>query len=170
MKYTSAQASKLLRTLDEQHDNMIGMERSLYTFGAFANEDIDAIRPDYDYAAYQAELDALETKMRKVKHALKLFNITTVLPDTDGITIDQALVYLPQLNERKRKLGTMAKLLPKTRLQNNRTTTAAVSEFQYANFDIPVAKADYARTIEEITALQSALDLVNNTVEFEIDI
>ncbi len=36
MKYTSAEASKLLRTLSEEHSDLAGRERSLDTFGAFA--------------------------------------------------------------------------------------------------------------------------------------
>ncbi len=56
MKYTSAEASKLLRTLSEEHNSLRSMESDLDTFGAFANEDIESIRPEYNYADYQAEL------------------------------------------------------------------------------------------------------------------
>ncbi|MCD8082395.1 MAG: hypothetical protein LUE86_02430, partial [Clostridiales bacterium] len=142
MKYTSAEASKLLRTLSEEHSNLVSCERSLDTFGAFANEDLDSIRPEYDYVTYQKKLMDLERKIRVVKHAINLFNTSTVLPNTDGLTIDQALVYLPQLSARKQKLGAMARRLPKERLRSNRTTTAAVSEFQYANYDVDAAKDD----------------------------
>ncbi|MCC8131479.1 MAG: hypothetical protein LUC38_02780 [Oscillospiraceae bacterium] len=170
MKYTPAEASKLLRTLTEEHDNLAARERSLDTFGAFANEDLETVRPDYDYADYQRELSELERKIRTVKHAINVFNVTTVLPDTDGMTIDEALVCLPQLSARKRKLSTMSLRVQKERLMSTRTTTAAVSEFKYANYDIAEAKADYERTVAEITAIQTALDLVNNTEMFEIDV
>ncbi len=170
MKYTSAEASKLLRALGEKYETLRRMEDDLDTFGAFAGEDIESIRPEYDYAAYQAELAEMEGKVRAVKHAINLFNVTTVLPGTDGVTIDQALVLLPQLNSRKVKLRTMAGRMAKQRLQSNRTTTQAVSEFRYTNYDPAVAKADYEKTVEQITTLQTALDLVNNTVVFEIDI
>ncbi len=145
-------------------------ERSLDTFGAFANEDLDTVRPEYDYNDYQAQMAEIERKIRKVKHAINVFNVTTVLPDTGGMTIDEALVYLPQLSARKRKLATMSMRLAKERLQSSRTTTAAVSEFKYANYEIAAAKADYEKTAAEITAIQSALDLINNTETFEIDI
>ncbi|MCD8005964.1 MAG: hypothetical protein LUF29_03175 [Oscillospiraceae bacterium] len=169
MKYTPAEASKLLRTLTEEYDNLAARERSLDTFGAFANEDLETVRPDYDYAEYQRELSELERKIRTVKHAINVFNVTTVLPDTD-MTIDEALVCLPQLSARKRKLAAMSMRVQKERLMTTRTTTAAVSEFKYANYDIVEAKSDYERTVAEITAIQTALDLVNNTETFEIDI
>ncbi|MCD7828015.1 MAG: hypothetical protein LUG85_05715 [Clostridiales bacterium] len=169
MKYTSAEASKLLRTLTEEHNNLADRERSLDTFGAFANEDPAAVRPDYDYAEYQARLSELEEKIRKVKHAINVFNVTTVLPET-GMTIDETLVLLPQLSARKRKLSVMSMRVQKERLMNTRTTTAAVSEFMYANYDIAEAKSDYDKTVAEITAIQTAIDLVNNTETFEIDI
>ncbi len=170
MKYTSAEAAKLLRTLTEEHANLTSLERSLYYFAAFAGEDLETMRPAYDYTAYQAQLEALEQKIRTVKHAINTFNVTTVLPDTDGVTIDQALVYLPQLTARKQKLARMAGRLPKTRLQSGRTTTAAVSEFEYANYDVAEAKKDYEKTVAQISALQSALDRINNTVSFEIEL
>lgn len=170
MKYTSAEASKLLRTLSEEHTNLVNRERSLDTFGAFANEELDSIRPEYDYTDYQKNLADLEKKIRVIKHAINMFNVSTVLPDTDGMTIDQALVYLPQLTARKQKLGMMARRLPKERLQNSRTTTAAVSEFRYANYDVRSAEEEYKKTVDTITTLQSALDLINNTETFEIDL
>ena len=170
MKYTSAEASKLLRTLSDEHTNLVNRERTLDTFGAFVNEDLDTIRPEYDYVEYQKKLSDLEKKIRTIKHAINTFNVNTVLPNTDGLTIDQALVYLPQLTARKQKLGVMARRLPKERLQSNRTTTAAVSEFKYANYEIAEAEEDYKKTVEEITALQTALDLINNTESFEIDV
>ncbi|MCD7763953.1 MAG: hypothetical protein LUI14_12320 [Lachnospiraceae bacterium] len=145
-------------------------ERSLDTFGAFANEDLDSIRPEYDFVKYQEELAGLEKKIRVIKHAISMFNVNTVLPNMDGLTIDQALVYLPQLTAQKQKLGIMARRLPKERLQNSRTTTAAVSEFCFANYDIKTAKEEYKMTVDTITALQSALDLINNTETFEIDL
>lgn len=104
MKYTPAEASKLLRTLTEEYDNLAARERSLDTFGAFANEDLAAVRPDHDYANYQAQLSELERKIRTVKHAINVFNVTTVLPETDGMTIDEALVFLPQLSEHSSSL------------------------------------------------------------------
>ncbi len=170
MKYTSAEASKLLRSLLEEQTNLVNRERSLDTFEAFANEDLDTIRPEYDYADYQKKLADLEKKIRTIKHAINTFNVNTVLPNTDGLTIDQVLVYLPQLTARKQRLGTMARRLPKERLQSGRTTTAAVSEFRYANYDVASVEADYKSTLDEIIALQSALDLLNNTEKFEIDI
>ncbi len=169
MQYTSSEASKLLKKLMMEHDTLISREDNVTTFGAFANEDVESLRPVYDYAAYQAKIAEVERKIRVVKHAINTFNLQTVLPGTD-LTIDQALVYLPQLTARKVKLDHMAARLPKERLSYNRTTTAAVSEFLYANYDVEKAQEDYDATVAEILKIQSALDTINNTVTFDINI
>ncbi len=170
MKYTSSEASKLLRTLINDHNTLLNRERNVTTFGAFANEDVEALRPDYDYNAYQDKIAEVERKIRIVKHAINMFNLQTVLPETNGLTIDQALVYLPQLTNRKYKLDQMADRLPRERLSSNRTTTAAVSEFLYANYDVAKAQEDYDTTVAEILKIQSTLDTINNTVTFDINI
>ncbi len=170
MKYTPAEASKLLRTLTDERDDLASRERSIDTFTAYANEDLATVRPEYDYAEYRAQLTELERKIRVIKHAINVFNVTTVLPNTGGMTIDEALVYLPQLSSRKRRLYTMSMRVQKERLTSSRTTTAAVSEFKYANYDIATARRDYESTVTQITAIQTSLDVVNNTETFEIDV
>ena len=48
----------------------------------------------------QEQLADIEQKIRKLKHTINVFNTTTVIPEF-GITIDEMLVYLPQLNTRE---------------------------------------------------------------------
>ena len=47
----------------------------------------------------QEQLADIEQKIRKLKHTINVFNTMTVIPEF-GITIDEMLVYLPQLNTR----------------------------------------------------------------------
>lgn len=170
MEYTPAAASMLLKTLQEEHENLINAERSLDTFGAPANEDPEKVRPAYDYAGYQKKLDDLETKIRTVQHAINEFQVTTVLPGTGGLTVDQALVYLPQLKARKRKLTTMAMRLAMEYMEDARTVTKNELHIRYANYSIDEAKADYEKTDAAITAIQSALDQIEHTQTFAIDV
>lgn len=55
-------------------------------------EDIESVRPAYDYAKTQARLEELEGAIRRLKHAINCFNTTQVV-DGFGITIDEMLVY-----------------------------------------------------------------------------
>ena len=108
MKMTSAQAAKELRKLNDQHDALLAMENKAREFTAAIQENIETVRPAYDYAARQEELAALEEKTRKLKHAINTFNLQQEVPGFE-MTIDQMLVYIPQLTARKKKLDYMRK-------------------------------------------------------------
>ena len=60
MKYTSAEAAKLLRRLNEEHDMLTELERQSRTFVAAVSEDPESVRPKYDFAEVQAKLAELE--------------------------------------------------------------------------------------------------------------
>jgi hypothetical protein len=67
---TSAMAAKHLKKLNDQRDSLLSMEKKAKVFTAAIQEDIETVRPAYDYAAAQKELTALDTKIRKLKHTL----------------------------------------------------------------------------------------------------
>ena len=114
MQYTSSEVAKLLRCLNEEHDTFIGQENLGSTFIVASGEDVESLRPEYDYAQMQEALKENEAKIRRIKHALNVFNSTHKLPGYD-ITVDEALVLIPQLSARKARLGSMRANLPKTR-------------------------------------------------------
>ena len=91
MQYTSAQAAKLLRRLGEEHQLLFNDEMNTCVFLAATGEDADSLRPGYDYTATQQELAALEAKIRKVRHAINVFNSTTTI---DGMTIDIRAAFM----------------------------------------------------------------------------
>lgn len=169
MKYTSSEASKLLRTLNENHGNLLRKESQRMTFMITSNEDAEAVRPQYDYAAFREELARLENRIRKVKHAINRFNVSTGVPGFD-MTIDQILVYIPQLSARKRKLEEMIRRLPRQREWVTGHGSNHVVEYSCVNYDMDQAEADYREASEELTRAQTALDLINNTEKMEIDI
>lgn len=167
MKMTSAEANKLLRKLHDDHSALESMEMESRTFVAATTEKIEDARPEYDYTAVQEKLAELEDKARRLKHAINVFNISQTIDDS-GMTIDQALVYIPQLSERKRKLAIMRAAQKKKR--NESMKSSNLIEYTYANYDIEQAEADYQSTNDELARVQNALDLINSTVQFEIDI
>ena len=169
MKYTSAEAAKLLRRLNEEHAALLELERQSASFVAAVSEDIESIRPAYDLDAVQKKLAELEWKIRRVKHALNVFNSTHEVPGF-GMTIDQLLVYIPQLSQRKMKLREMASVLPKARVKGRSAVNSAVIEYTYANYDVEAAKAAADAAADELARAQTALDRVNNTETMEIDL
>ena len=106
MKMTSAQAAKLLRQLNEELRTLQKRENNTRSFCASLGEDVESVRPEYDYAAMQEAQSQVETKIRHLKHALNCFNASTVIPEFN-MTIDEMLIYLPQLTRRMEKLSAM---------------------------------------------------------------
>ena len=82
MKYSSAEAAKLLRKLNEEVENLEDQEVKRREFNAALGEDVETVRPAYDYADTQRKLKELQAKIRTVKHALNCFNSTTEVRDS----------------------------------------------------------------------------------------
>ena len=169
MRMTSAQAAKELRKLNDQHDAFLAKENKSREFTAAIQEDVESIRPAYGYEAIQAELAGLEAQIRRLKHAVNTFNLSQEIPGFD-MTIDQMLVYIPQLTARKKKLDYMRKKLPREREEAGFGRSSNIVEYKYANYDIQKAEEDYLKTVDELAAAQNALDQVNSTVEFDVEL
>lgn len=171
MKYTltSAEANKLLKKVTEERNMIIAQEEQTSKFNAAIGEDVEAVRPEYNYSSVQFELAKYEYKIRAIKHAINVFNTTTLVGDT-GMTIDEALVYIPQLTEKKRRLFVMQKRLPKQRTSVYGMGNNSVIDYTYANYDVEIAKKDYVTVSDELRDIQTALDLVNSTITFDIEI
>ena len=165
MKMTSAQANKLLNRLKDDLAYLLTKEVQSRVFNAAVGEDVEAVRPEYSYIDTQAAIDTLEKKIRKVKHAINVFNTTTVLPEL-GITIDEALILIPQLTKKRNKLNDMKSRLPRTRVNNFRGSN--VIDYEIVNYNISQVEEDYDVVVEELAALQTALDEVNNSETLDI--
>ena len=167
MQYTSSEANKLLKTLESKRDSIVSRERKAANFALAAGENVAEVKPDYDFRKTQDEIASLNKKIRKVKHAINTFNVSHAVPGFEDMTIDQVLVYLPQLTERVNKLRTMAETLPRERIESFRVN---IVEYMIANYDIEEVEREYDKAREELNALQLALDTVNSTEKMEIDV
>lgn len=168
IRMTSAEVAKLLRKLNEELDNVLLMEQQSREFSAALGEDVESVRPAYDYAQVQEQIEALEARIRQVKHAVSSFNLAQEVPGFEGMTIDQMLVYIPQLNRRKAKLALMQQRLPKQRERVSYGGGSQIIDYSYANYDLEAVRADYEKVSEELSRAQTALDLVNTTAQLEI--
>ena len=166
MKLTSAQAAKKLRKLNEHLNYLLEMEKSTRQFIAAVSEDLDSARPEYDYEKTQKEIAGTEKKIRALKHAINIFNSTHRIAGYN-MTVDEMLVYIPQLTRRKTRLSKMGSTLPKERVDNRYSSN--IIEYSYANFDTRKAAADAADASEKLFAAQTALDHFNSTETFEFE-
>ena len=170
MKCTSAEANKLLKKLNDTYQAVLNEETQSSTFLAAMGEDIESVRPEYDYRGTQEKLRGLEEKIMTVKHAINLFN-TTHCPAGFDMTIDKALIYLPLLSAKVKKLGEMKSRLPKAREMHDRFSGMGnIVNYLIINSDRVAAAEDYEAEFDELIRLQTALDTVNSTEKFEIEI
>ena len=168
MKYTSAEANKLLKEIETRIEVLQKKENKSRSFNAASSEDPDALRPAYDFEETQRQLAVLEKNVRTVKHAINVFNTTHTLPGYDDLTIDQALVYLPQLSGKVRKLKEMASALPRERVVDS--YRGNIIDYVIANYDIAAVESAYHEEQEKLRKLQLALDAANSGETMEIDI
>ena len=166
MKYTSASANKLIRILEDRKSYLLGQESNDSTY-ILAEDEKEEI-PAYDFSDTNRQVDELDEKIRTLRHALNVFNTTTILPI--GISIDQALVEMAQLNQKLPRLDMMRKAKNKRRLSGMNAGRRDVAEYEYLNYDPKIVEEIYDRDLRRVQSIQLALDKVNQTVEFEVDI
>ena len=148
---------------------MLANERQSSVFNASLGEDIDSVRPVYDYKETQKMLEFFDRKIRILKHAINCFNASQTIGDI-GMTIDQVLVYIPQLTEMRTRLYDMQNRLPKQRTSVGGIGSNTVIDYRYTNYSVERAKEDYMRVSDELRKVQTALDVVNTTVRMEIEL
>lgn len=167
MLVTSKEANKLLKELESEHIRLLAEENQAYTFLASVGEDVESCRPKYDYEKTQIALKDIERKIIKIKHAINIFNTKTIV-DGYEMTIDEMLVYIPQLTKLSKKLAEMQSRLPKDR--ESTIYRSNIIDYRYTNYDIDKVKSDYKAVIDELHKCQIALDTTNINEKFEIDI
>ena len=126
----------------------------------------EELRPEFDFTATVDGIRSIDEKIRKIKHARNVFNTTTVLPE-EKMTVDEALVLMATLNNNYGYFADLGNRQPKTR---NRTQYKGEIEYTYTNYNIGEAKKLAKDMYERILEIQSKLNLVNSTYNFEIDL
>ncbi|MBR6600086.1 MAG: hypothetical protein IKK88_07270 [Oscillospiraceae bacterium] len=169
MLVTSAQAAKLLRQFNDELRTLQLREENSSSFVAAIQEDVESVRPEYNFNEMRTAQAEVELKIRKLKHAINVFNTTMTIPDFD-ITIDEMLVYLPQLNRQCEVLAEMRNAMPKVRVSSGYSSSGSIIDYRYANYDIEEVSKRYNEISDTLAKAQTALDLVNSTVEFEVDL
>ena len=93
--FTSASASKFIKSLENEKELLLSREAENCTYVRAQGETEEP--PEYDYAATRAAVDQIDEKVRRIRHAQHAFNATTEVPG-EGMTVDEALVALAQMN------------------------------------------------------------------------
>ena len=168
MKITSKEANKLLKKLNEDYNQLLLEESEISTFVASVTENVEDCRPKYNYEETQKKIKDYEIKIRKLKHAINIFNTTTNVEGFD-MNIDEVLVWLPQLTKQKEKLASLRKNKERTRVKDRYGSYTERIDYIYINYDIEKVKKDYDEVANALNSLQIALDKANGQGRVEID-
>ena len=172
MKMTSAYANKLIKKLREDEAYWKEVEKKGHCYFAAPGE--EPIIPEYDFNEVNNEINEIQTKIAKLRHAINYSNATNYITvGSEKFTIDTVLVKMKQFNERKQVLSRMRKLRPKEMCAEANTALyqkMLAAYVQYSNFDMNDVQKEYERIDECINTLLLELDKFNCNVEFEVDI
>ena len=166
MRVTSAEANKMLKQLKEEEATLKTNAEKSATFSAAAGENIEELRPEFNYEEYMEKWLSLETRIRDLKHKINLFNSTTEVPGLK-MTIDQVLIYIPFLTAVKREASEMMSRLPRER-KDGRYSMSNVIDYTITNYPIEKAAETFKWASDELNKAQLALDEINTSKLFEI--
>lgn len=167
IKLTSDEAQKLISKLKSKESDLIQNMSDLSTFVAAIVEDVEELRPKFDYMGAVNEIESLDRKIMKIQHAKNVFNSTTTLTGMD-LTIDEALVRMAHLNKMYNTYHRMSQKQEKERCNSGLRNKEI--EYSYTNYRVEDAKKMADEFLDEIHAIQKVLNYVNSTVTFEVDV
>ena len=165
MKLTLAEASKKLKELNNEIQTLNAIEIQSREFLCAMGEDVESVRPEYDFKETQSKLDILKTQVRELKHKINIANINTKVDGYD-MTIDEILVYIPQLSAQENKLNSMRGKVKKTR-ETGYNKWSNFVDYRYINYDLSEVNKEYNKVFIELSKAQMALDKTNNSVTIE---
>ena len=166
MKLSSKDANKMLKGFEQEVYDLLAKENYTRCFTAATTESKEDVRPEYNYESTQKQVAELQQKIRKIKHAINVFNTTTMV-DGFNMTIDEMLIYIPQLNKHVQKLQRMKNTESVTRHVHH---SSNIIDYSYINYDLDKVTYDYKQASEELNRAHLTLDKINITKEFEVDI
>lgn len=164
MRVNSDTANKLVRQLNAARNRLLLQEQAVKTYSYLQDE--TPYVPAYSFAETQEKLNRMNEAILKLKHAINVFNTTTVLTGTET-TIDMALVQLPMLTTQVSRLENMCNIPEKTRAIN---LYAKAAEYTCSNFNVDEAKTAYKEANDKLMALQDGLNTANLAIYFDVDV
>ena len=90
-KVSPAEVARRITSLREELTDLERYEKEASSFTCTVGEDKEKLRPSYDYEETQKRYKEITQEIRKLRHAMNVFNTSTMVPDFN-MTVDQLLV------------------------------------------------------------------------------
>ena len=128
---TINEMGKRIENLKTERERLIEKDKKLRVFRASGFEDLEKLRPDYDYAFFQSELDRVEEEIKKLTAKAISILTTQKVNEFHDMTVLDLLLYLNDLKEKDERLYEMT-----THLEKERHASSLLLEYEYINYDI----------------------------------
>ena len=162
MKMCHSEVIKYIKELESKKRVLLRQESNDCTY-SYQNE-TNKIVPNYNYKKTRQAVDALDTKIRKLRHALAVANCTVMVEEFD-VTLGEALVMLAQYQSKCELLSEMS-----SRQQiSQRSSYGGLMEVTCCNYDVEKVLKEYEELRLVIGRLQVAIDRANLTSFVEVE-
>ena len=150
---TINEIGKRIGDLKKERERLIEKDKKLRVFRASEFEDLEKLRPDYDYAGLQSELDGVEEEIRNLTAKAISILTTQKVNEFHDMTVLDLLLYLNDLKEKEERLYEMT-----THLEKERHASSHLLEYEYINYDISKVEEDLRKTREELKKVRTFFD------------
>lgn len=162
MKMCHSEVIKYIKELESKKSVLLRQESNDCTYSY--QDEANKIVPIYSYKKTRQAVDELDTKIRKLRHALAVANCTVVVEEF-GVTLGEALVMLAQYQNKCELLSNMS-----SRQQiSQRSSYVGKMEITCCNYDVEKVLQDYESLRLLIGRLQVAIDRANLTNYVEVE-
>lgn len=163
MFFTISEMEKELEKYKERNRVLASIEEYNSTYDMCNGEDVDIVRPKYDYEKTQKELKENIEVIMCIKYAIDNALSTFTVPEYN-MTLDELKMYIEYLDKRISRLYSL-----KMRSFFNRSMYDGIIEYEYRNFDIEEVEKDYDDATLELRRAKDTLYKYLATEEFETD-
>ena len=144
---------KRIADLKTERERLIGKDKKLRVFRASGFEDLEKLRPDYDYDSFQKEIDRLDEMIRNLTAKAVTILATERVKEYHDMTILEMLLLLRDLKAKDQRLYTMA-----AHLEKERHSTELGIEYEHVNYDLSRVEEDLRKTREELKKVRTFFD------------
>ena len=150
---TVNEMGKRIGDLKTERERLIEKDKKLRVFRASEFEDLEKLRPDYDYEGLQSELDRVEEEIRNLTAKAISILTTQKVNEFHDMTVLDLLLYLRDLKEKEERLYEMT-----THLERERRVSFLLLEYEYINYNIGRVEEDLRKTREDLKKVRTFFD------------
>lgn len=153
---------KTISDLKTERERLIRKDEKHRVFTAGVFEDVEKLRPNYDYDSFQKELDHLDETIRNLTAKVVTILATERVKEYHDMTILEILLLLRDLKVKEQRLYDMT-----SHLEKERHSTELAIEYEHVNYDISKVEEDLRKTRAEIEKVRTFSDFFIHELSYD---